>query len=79
MTPTEHKKRHQELHRALDELVADWILHTGRRPSACTVMDLMQWAFQQAEAPTEDPPLVIPPWREKEAHLVADEMKEETK
>ena len=52
-TPEQHKARHVELHRMLDELVADWIGHTGKRPSTSSVMDLMQWAHEQTLNPTE--------------------------
>lgn len=53
LTPDEHKKRHEQLHKALDELVADWIDHTGRLPSKATVFELMRWSFHQCENPTE--------------------------
>ena len=55
MTPIdrdEHRKRHIELHRKLDELVADWIRDTGSLPSESTVMDLMTWSYQQSLNPT---------------------------
>jgi hypothetical protein len=48
----DHKARHAELHHALDELVADWMCHTGRRPSSATVLELMQWSKGQTENPT---------------------------
>jgi len=54
MTREEHIARHVELHKALDELVADWISNNqGVLPSKATVLDLMQWAQEQAIAPTE--------------------------
>lgn len=53
MTFEEHKKRHQELHEALDELVADWITHTEARPSTGTVLDLIRWSHKQTLRPTE--------------------------
>ncbi len=49
---TRHRRRHVELHAKLDELVADWCGHTGRRPSAATVLELMQWSNQQTKEPT---------------------------
>lgn len=55
MSPEEHKERHEELHRALDELVADWINHTNRIPSKATVLELMKWAYEQTLNPTEEP------------------------
>ena len=36
LTKKAHKQRHQELHRYLDELVADYILHTKGLPSQKT-------------------------------------------
>lgn len=53
MTTEEHRDRHQTLHRHLDELVADWVRHTGRRASQSTVMELMQWSYEQTLDPTE--------------------------
>ena len=48
-----HKKRHIELHQYLDELVADFINHTEKRPSETSVMELMSWSFEQTKIPTE--------------------------
>ena len=53
MTPEEHKARHIELHRALDELLADWISHTHCYPSQESVMVLIQWSHSQTIDPTE--------------------------
>lgn len=52
MTPEEHQARHKELHKMLDELVADWISDTGSLPSRGTVFDLMQWSHAQTIEPT---------------------------
>ena len=52
MSGIEHKKRHVELHRSLDELVADFVAQTGRLPSETTIMDLMRWSHEQTIAPT---------------------------
>jgi hypothetical protein len=46
-----HRKRHAELHAALDELVADWILQTGKRPSTGSILELLEWANKQRLAP----------------------------
>jgi len=51
LSPEEHKKRHVELHKMLDELVADWITHTNCLPSQCSVLQLMQWSHKQTEDP----------------------------
>ncbi len=48
-----HVERHKQLHRSLDELVADYIFHTAFFPTDKTINDLMQWAFEQMENPTE--------------------------
>lgn len=48
----EHKKRHEELHKALDELVADYITHhQDSRLTGTTVMQLMEWSFKQTISP----------------------------
>lgn len=50
----EHRARHQHLHDALDELVADYIRHTKDcRPSTSSILELMQWSVQQVRMPTE--------------------------
>ena len=43
----EAKERHIELHKMLDELVADFISQTNNLPSKTTVMELMKWAYEQ--------------------------------
>lgn len=53
MTREEHIERHKELHAALDELVADMITHSGKRPSQMTVYELMKWSGDQTRNPTE--------------------------
>jgi hypothetical protein len=50
-----HRARHAKLHAMLDELVADWILHTSKPPSSATVLELMHWANEQRLAPTPTP------------------------
>lgn len=59
MTPEEHKARHIELHRSLDELFADFIdkgVRSGeveftQRP----IMDLIQWSYRQTQSPDHKP------------------------
>jgi hypothetical protein len=53
MTKQEHIKRHSELHRALDELLADFIGSTGFLPSQSTIMDLVEWSYRQTTEPDE--------------------------
>lgn len=57
MTPEEHKARHDQLRRALDELVADWITHDPRmpRPSTSTIGDLIAWSHRQTLEPDHGP------------------------
>lgn len=54
MNKEEHRQCHVVLHKALDELVADFINHTDGRPSTTPVLALMQWAHQQTIEPTEE-------------------------
>ena len=51
----EHAYRHVLLHEYFDELIADFIRHTGKLPSRTTVLELMQWSAQQQVSPTEEP------------------------
>ena len=53
LTHEAHKKRHEELHAALDELVADWIMQTKLMPNKSSVLDLMKWSASQVDNPTE--------------------------
>ena len=50
MTEEEHKNRHEELHKALDELFADFIAHGGGRTTN-TIMDLIDWSYIQTQKP----------------------------
>jgi hypothetical protein len=52
MDKEEHKARHVELHQKFDELMADFIGHTGRLPSKTTVMEFMTWSHEQTIEPT---------------------------
>ena len=51
MTPEEHRNRHIELHRALDELMADFQRHTGRMFSVTNILELATWSHAQAIEP----------------------------
>ena len=51
-TETEHKQRHELLHRMLDELVAHLIDHSDKLPSKMTVAELLNWSAQQAKKPS---------------------------
>ena len=52
MTEEEHKERHKDLHKYLDELLADWIFHTEGLPSKASILDLVNWSYQQTIDPT---------------------------
>lgn len=57
LTPEQHKQRHIELHKALDELAADWLDHQSsnslRMFSNTTIAELMEWSHEQTINPTE--------------------------
>lgn len=53
MNKEEHRQCHVVLHKALDELVADFINHTDGRPSTTPVLELMRWAYRQTIEPQE--------------------------
>jgi hypothetical protein len=56
MTKEEHRKRHQELHRSFDELLADFLRHNRDRGLADTnLIQFMEWSCTQIRDPTEDP------------------------
>ena len=60
MTREEHKARHVELHRAFDELLADYLLHNrGALPSTTTCMELAEWSNRQQTKPDEESATVI--------------------
>lgn len=48
----DHKTRHVFLHDCLDELVADYISQNNKLMSETTVMELMEWSYQQTLNPT---------------------------
>ena len=58
MTPAEHKARHIELHRCLDELFADYIKHHPQQTAFTSMpfIDLLRWSAEQAMNPTEEMP-----------------------
>lgn len=63
MTKEEHRQRHQELHSALDELIADWINHGGgaqpdehgRIVSGKPIEELLRWSHRQTTEPDHEP------------------------
>jgi len=56
MTHDEHQARHQVLHEAFDELIADYLRwNRGKRPGNTTMLELMEWSFLQTRNPSTDP------------------------
>ena len=53
MTLKEHRKIHVELHRVLDDLIADWIRDTKFLPNQHTVFELMKWSYNQTLHPSD--------------------------
>lgn len=56
MTKEEHKTRHEELHRSLDELLADYIGHHKypRKPlTEISIIEFLTWSASQVKEPTE--------------------------
>jgi hypothetical protein len=53
MTLDDHRERHQELHRRLDELIADYLTQVkGAMLTTSSLMDLVKWSNRQTIAPT---------------------------
>lgn len=57
MTHAEHKRRHEEMHRSLEELLNDFLKHHRVRvfdrslARKLTVYELMDWSYQQTLDP----------------------------
>ena len=50
----DHRKIHEELHKSLDMLMADYITYNSdKRFSNTTVMELMLWSHKQTICPEE--------------------------
>jgi len=52
LTAEEHKARHVELHRAFDELLADYITHARGSVLDHPIRDLVKWSYEQTINPT---------------------------
>ena len=59
MTKEQHRERHILLHSSLDELLADFITHTGSLPSKTAIIDLMIWSHKQTLEDGPDHNIVI--------------------
>jgi hypothetical protein len=44
-----HRARHVLLHKHLDELLADFIRHTRKRPSETTMLEFLEWSAGQTK------------------------------
>ena len=55
MTHEEHRQRHIELHRALDQLFADYIQHHPQQTEFTTMplRQLLEWSYDQTITPTD--------------------------
>lgn len=53
MDQKQHKRRHITLHKALDELFADFIMHSGRKGSftQAPILELINWSAKQSDEP----------------------------
>ena len=56
LTLEEHKKRHIELHKSLDELFADYISHHPDQVGFTTmpIKQLIEWSHRQTVKPDEE-------------------------
>jgi len=48
-----HQERHIFLHKCLDELLSDFIYHTGELPTETKISDFMEWSHSQTINPTK--------------------------
>ena len=53
MNRKEHIVRHKKLHKSLDELIADYICCTKKMLTDTTLMEFMEWSYQQTINPTK--------------------------
>ena len=51
MNKIEHKKRHQELHKNLDELFADYISNNNFSSIDTPIKNLIEWSYKQTINP----------------------------
>ena len=51
MGEEEHRQYHIDSHETLDVLMADFIIHTGKLLSEATVIELLEWSYQQTIKP----------------------------
>ncbi len=56
MKPEEHKQKHVELHKGLDELFADYIAHHPNESqfTQMPLIKLIEWSHKQTINPTKE-------------------------
>lgn len=59
LTEEEHKKRHIELHKAFDELLADYLDCNRGMGLESTLYDLAKWSHRQCTNPDKSPNEVV--------------------
>ena len=52
MTENQHRERHKKLHESLDELLADYLEHTGKMVGAIVFWEFLGWSHRQTLEPT---------------------------
>lgn len=52
LTRKQHIKRHQVLHKELDELIADYVQSTEKLLSETSLVDFLNWSYTQTTNPT---------------------------
>ena len=53
MEREKHIERHKELHKAVDELLADYITHVPSASIDDSIYTLVKWSYEQTKNPTE--------------------------
>ena len=51
MSPA-HRKRHEQLHKALDELILDFITEIGKHSLDTSLSELEEWSHKQTQRET---------------------------
>jgi len=53
MNDKKHKEKHILLHRYFDELLADFIMITGKAPLKLPIKELIDWSYRQTQDPEQ--------------------------
>lgn len=54
MTQKKHKEIHEKFHRNLDEMMAEFIMQTGKLPSKTSLMEFVEWSYAQMQNPIDN-------------------------